>query len=75
MTIHELIKICQKHIELGLENVPLVLKMTRKSKRRINSKLVRTPFGLCRWHRHSDTELAIYVSLDQIHKFIINRLK
>lgn len=75
MTINELVKLYNQQVEFGLESCPLILKMKRKSKRRINSNRVRTPFGMCRWHRIAEDELAIYVTFEQVRKFIISKYK
>lgn len=74
MTTDDLIKLYNEQILFGLESVPVVLKMRRNSKRRINSDRVRTPFGMCRWHRWSEDELAIYVTLPQVKRYLDKHL-
>lgn len=74
MTLKELADLLVKQEQMGLRNVPLCLKMTRKSKRLIKTKRIKTPFGLTRWHRHSETELVIYPSFEQVLRYVLRRL-
>lgn len=69
MTIDELLKMCRQHVDMGLGSTPLILKM-KTERRIIRSKRVKTPFGLCKWHRHSEDELVIYVYLDQVKNYV-----
>lgn len=69
MKPEELLELCKKQEEMGLDR--LVLKMPYPKlwlKRGYGSRRVRTPFGLCEYSQGWDS-LLIYPRLEQVYEY------